>query len=184
MSDESTKTRNVRSSDFIEKYFNKDVLDIGGGNDPVVKHAEVFDLKDGDAQHIIKYKEIETYHCVHSSHCLEHMEDVPLALKQWWQLVRPGGYMIIVVPHEDLYEQRCWPSIFNEDHKATFRINQNSSWSPISYDLLELCQNLPDSTVIEIETAIHDLKYDLNPASIIHNNPQNSLLNNDIISFS
>ena len=62
------------------------------------------------------------YDAVCSSHCLEHMRDVPAALTQWWALVRKGGYLVLVVPDEDLYEQGGWPSLFNSDHKATFRI--------------------------------------------------------------
>ena len=56
MSDESTKTQLIRSKKFIDTYFGGSVLDIGGGDDPVVKHAEVFDLIHGDAQHILDYK--------------------------------------------------------------------------------------------------------------------------------
>ena len=44
---------------------------------------------------------------VFSSHCLEHMQD-PVkcpSLRDWWQLVRPGGVLIVIVPDEDLYEQ-------------------------------------------------------------------------------
>ena len=84
MSDESTKTQLIRSKKFIDTHFGGSVLDIGGGDDPVVKHAEVFDLIHGDAQHILDYKKKESYDCVNSSHCLEHMKDVPSALSQWW----------------------------------------------------------------------------------------------------
>ena len=158
MSDESAKTQKVRSKKFIDKYLSGVVIDIGGGDDPVTSTAEVFDIKDGDAQYIAKYRDLESYDCVHSSHCLEHMTNVILALKEWWSLVKPGGFMIIVVPHEDLYEQKIWPPIFNPDHKATFRINKIETWSPVSYDLLEIISNLPNSSIIELE--IHDLNYD------------------------
>jgi hypothetical protein len=46
------------------------------------------------------------------------MHDPEAALRQWWALVRPGGYLVVVVPHEDLYEQGMWPSAFNSDHKG------------------------------------------------------------------
>lgn len=160
MSDESTKTRQVRSPAFIDKYLTGKVVDIGGGNDPVVSSAEVFDLNDGDAQFILDYREKGSYDCVHSSHCLEHMVDVPNAISQWWGLVKQGGFMIVVVPHEDLYEQKKWPPIFNTDHKATFRINQTKTWSPISYDIFELAQGLPNANIVESD--IHDLNYDYN----------------------
>ena len=48
MGTESTKTQSIRSKEFIDTYFSGGVIDIGGGNDPVVKHAEVFDLIHGD----------------------------------------------------------------------------------------------------------------------------------------
>jgi SAM-dependent methyltransferase len=158
MSNESSKTQLERSKEFIDTYFDGSVIDIGGGNDPVVEHAEVFDLEHGDAQNILRYKEKESYDCVNSSHCLEHMIDVPEAISNWWKLVKPGGYMVTVVPHEDLYEQGIWPSIFNLDHKATFRLNNKYSWSPVSYDIYSLSENLPNATFISAE--VQDTNYD------------------------
>ena len=38
---------------------------------------------------------------VYSSHLLEHMEDPAAALKEWYRLVKPGGYLILYLPHED-----------------------------------------------------------------------------------
>jgi SAM-dependent methyltransferase len=160
MGNETRKTNKIRGQLFIDKYFQGSVIDIGGGNDPVTPNAKVFDLKDGDAQYIANYEDMESYDCVHSSHCLEHMVDVPKAMLQWWSLVKRGGYMIITVPHEDLYEQKIWPSIFNDDHKATFRLNNKTSWSNVSYDLHELCQTLQD--VIIIDTKVQDDNYDYN----------------------
>jgi SAM-dependent methyltransferase len=155
---ESLKTRQVRSKEFFNTYFNGRVIDIGGGSDAVTENAEVFDFEQGDAQHILKYRGKESYDCVNSSHCLEHMTDVPLAFSQWWGLVKPGGYMVIVVPHEDLYEQGVWPSIFNYDHKATFRLDNDNTWSPVSYDLRSLIENLSNALIISAE--IQDANYD------------------------
>jgi len=160
MSNESTKTKSIRPTDFGEKYLQGRVIDIGGGSDPVSPNSEVFDLEDGDAQHILTYRQAESYDTVHSSHCLEHMKDVPDALQQWWGLIKTGGYMVIIVPHEDLYEQNMWPPAFNSDHKATFRINKDQSWSPVSFDLVKLARQLPNIEIIE--TTIHDQNYDFN----------------------
>jgi len=160
MGNETRKTNKARGLEFIEKYFQGKVIDIGGGSDPVIPDAKVFDLKDGDAQYISKYEKREYYDCVHSSHCLEHMVDVPSALSQWWTLVKVGGYMIITVPHEDLYEQRIWPSIFNDDHKATFRLNQKDSWSQVSYDLAEISASLNNVKILDAQ--IQDNGYDYN----------------------
>ena len=160
MGNETNKTNKVRGGKFFKKYLSGKVIDIGGGQDPVIPTAKVFDLKDGDAQYISKYEAQENYDCVHSSHCLEHMMDVPSALSQWWSLVKIGGHMVITVPHEDLYEQKIWPSIFNDDHKATFRLNQVNSWSNVSYDMKALCESLKNAIIID--GCIQDNGYDYN----------------------
>ena len=160
MGDETRKTNQVRGQDFINQYFKGNIIDIGGGQDPVTPNAKVFDLKDGDAQYISKYETPESYDCVHSSHCLEHMINVPEALSEWWQLVKKNGYMVITVPHENLYEQKIWPSIFNDDHKATFRLNQKDTWSDVSYDLQVLCESLNNAVIIDC--CVQDEGYDYN----------------------
>ena len=158
---ESSKTKQVRSEEFFNTYFKGKVIDIGGGSDAVTENAEVFDFDQGDAQQILEYRDKESYDCVNSSHCLEHMKNVPSALSQWWGLVKPGGYMVIVVPHEDLYEQKIWPSVFATEehgHAATFRLNTKDTWSPVSYDILELANSLKNARVLESE--VQDLNYD------------------------
>jgi SAM-dependent methyltransferase len=150
MSHESTKTRLVRPADFAEKYLKGRVIDIGCGPDPIVPHAEGFDLEDGDAQTISRYRPVGSYDAVCSSHCLEHMRDVPAAVADWWSLLRPGGYLVTVVPDEDLYEQGGWPSLFNPDHKATFRLDKPDSWSPVSYDIRQVIGALPDVEIVSV----------------------------------
>lgn len=159
---EASKTRALRDIAFYEKYFSGSVLDIGCGRDLVVPHAQPFDLMHGDANRITNFlPDGSAYDCVHSSHCLEHMRDVPGALAQWWSLVLPGGYLIVVVPHEDLYEQGIWPSIFNGDHKATFRFGTRKTWSPVSYDLKELLGELPAAEIVDIALQDHQYDYSL-----------------------
>jgi len=150
MTDEAAKTNKIRGDEFIKRYFAGKVMDIGCGPDLVVPHAEPFDLEHGDAERILDYRPQASYDSVHSSHCLEHMQDVPFALGQWWELVKSGGFMVLVVPDEDLYEQGQWPSRYNADHKATFRINKNDSWSPVSYDLHALVNQLSEVEIISI----------------------------------
>jgi SAM-dependent methyltransferase len=157
---EASKTRRIRGQVFYDHFLSGSVLDIGCGEDPVVPHAYAFDLAQGNAERILEFFPTGTaFDCVHSSHCLEHMRNVPETLAGWWALVKPGGYMIIVVPDEDLYEQGIWPSIFNCDHKATFRIgSEHGSWSPVSYDLERSVQTLPGAELISIE--VQDARYD------------------------
>jgi SAM-dependent methyltransferase len=154
---ESTKTRQVRGPQFNEIYFSGSVLDIGCGHDLVVPQAQPFDKEQGNANKILDYLSPASFDTVHSSHCLEHMFDPRQALEDWWQLVRPGGYLITVVPEEDLYEQGQWPSRFNSDHKATFRLRRATTWSPCSHDLYELHSSLPGARIVSAE--VHDRGY-------------------------
>lgn len=156
--DETSKTNKIRGEEFRRFYFSGHVIDIGCGPDIVVPHAVPFDLAQGDAQRILDYFQPESFDCVHSAHCLEHMRDIQSALEQWWALVRPGGYLIIVVPDEDLYEQGTWPSLFNPDHKATFNLGKSKSWSSVTYDLEALVRALHGCEIIE--ACIQDHAYD------------------------
>ena len=59
------------------------------------------------------------YDSVFSSHLLEHIEDHKAALREWWRLVKPGGYLVLYLPHKSFY-----PNIgtdgANPDHKHDF----------------------------------------------------------------
>lgn len=56
---------------------------------------------------------------VYASHLLEHLDDPLTALRNWWRILRPGGHLIVCVPHRDLYEKRvALPSRWNGDHKT------------------------------------------------------------------
>jgi len=57
--------------------------------------------------------------CVFSSHLLEHIVDYKSALKEWWRLVRPGGTLILYLPHRELYPNIGQPGS-NPDHKHDF----------------------------------------------------------------
>lgn len=56
---------------------------------------------------------------VFSSHLLEHIEDYASALKEWWRVIRPGGYLVLYLPHRDLYP-RIGTAGSNPDHKHDF----------------------------------------------------------------
>ncbi len=57
--------------------------------------------------------------CVFSSHTLEHIEDYEASLADWWRVVKPGGYLILYLPHRDWYPNRGMPGA-NPDHKHDF----------------------------------------------------------------
>ena len=83
------------------------------------------------------------------------------AVRRWWEVLRPGGHLLVVVPDEDLYEQGCWPSRFNAGHRWTFTIDKSRSWSPVSVNLAQLVAQLPAHHVIWLRTC--DDGYDHTP---------------------
>ena len=133
-------------------------LDIGCGDDPVRPDVQHFDIEHGDANCVTQFvTELETFDYVFSSHCLEHMHDPRSAIEEWWKLVKPDGMMFVVVPDEDLYEQGYWPSLFNSDHKSTFSICKQQSWSPVSRNLLDLARALPNGEIVSLR--LQDQRY-------------------------
>ncbi len=133
------------------------ILDIGAGQDPVVAGAVCFDLQHGDANRIEAF-DAGSFDCVYSSHCLEHMHDPRESLANWWSLVKPGGTLFVIVPDEDLYEQGVFPSRFNSDHKSTFTLSKKQSWSPRSFNVLDLCSELPGGRIESL--CLNDIGYD------------------------
>lgn len=129
-------------------------IDIGSGNDPISKTAIPFDREQGDANHILKYVATK-FDFVFSSHCLEHMYDPQSTIQEWWQLVKPGGVLIVIVPDEDLYEQGMFPSVFNFDHKHTFTISKHQSWSSKSINMFDLASSLPNGTIERLTLQDH-----------------------------
>lgn len=118
---ESYKARGRRLREgFFDKYCCGQGLDIGFGGDLVANNCIGYDFEHGDAAFIEKHKPI-SFDYVYSSHTLEHIVDPESALVNWWQLVKPGGYLILYLPHRDLYEKkRELPSRWNSDHKHFF----------------------------------------------------------------
>lgn len=152
--------RRLADSNFLRRYFVGAGIDIGGKPDPLALYQEFFplmqaiktwDWEDGDAQFLAGVGD-ETLDFIHSSHCLEHLVEPEAGLRNWFRVLKPGGYLIITVPDEDLYEQGRFPSTFNRDHKWTFTIFKSNSWSNRSINLLDLARNLgPAAEVVKIE---------------------------------
>lgn len=167
---ETSKSIVRRSLDqrFATKYLVGAGIDIGAGNDSIDNYGSLFpllqsvrnwDLDDGDAATMAGVPD-DSMDFVHSSHCLEHLSDPYLALSQWIRICRPGGYLIVVVPDEDLYEQGVFPSTFSPEHLWTFTISKRESWSPRSVNLLELLGRFDDAVdVIRIELLDHAYLY-------------------------
>jgi SAM-dependent methyltransferase len=118
---ETSKARPRRERErFFERYCQGYGLDIGYGGDLVSANAQGWDMEHGDAMRLEALAD-ESFDFAYSSHTLEHMTNLRAALGNWWRVVKPGGYMILYVPHRDLYEKQTeLPSRWNLDHKHYF----------------------------------------------------------------
>lgn len=162
--------RRLADSNFLRSYFVGIGIDIGGKPDPLILYKEFFplmksvktwDWEDGDAQFLKGVADC-SLDFVHSSHCLEHLVDPTEGLLNWFRVVREGGYLVITVPDEDLYEQGEFPSTFNRDHKWTFTIFKLNSWSDRSINLIDLVRELgPAAEVIKIEQLMTNYRFNL-----------------------
>jgi SAM-dependent methyltransferase len=170
---ESSKAVVRRSFDqrFTTRYLVGNGVDIGAGPDsignyaslfPLVKSVRAWDIPDGDAMLMASLAD-QSMDFVHSSHCLEHLDDPYVALSHWIRICRPGGYLVVIVPDEDLYEQGVFPSTFNPTHRWTFTISKRESWSPRSVNLLELLGRFNDVVdVVRVELLDHSYLYGAN----------------------
>lgn len=84
---------------------------------------------------------------VFNSHTLEHIPDYVSVLSDWFRVIRPGGFLITIVPHQYLYERReQLPSRWNADHRrfytsASLLREIEEAIGPISFRVRHLEEN-------------------------------------------
>lgn len=119
----------------IVEYFRGRVLDLGCGPRKVFpskdvigvdnnKDAALFGIKTnpdipGDVTRLDMFAD-SSVDTVFSSHTLEHVDDHVAVLREWWRLLKVGGYLVLYLPHADHYPNRGMPGA-NPDHKHDFR---------------------------------------------------------------
>lgn len=152
---EATKAAIRRGRDF--KYIKGSVIDIGCGPNPIfnlydgITSFKTWDLEDGDAQYLKTIKDM-TFDCAHSSHALEHMMDPNEALSNWIRVVKKGGYLVITIPDEEMYERLFWPSRFNHDHKFSFTTGRKKLQKSINVlELISFHENIQVISINRIE---------------------------------
>lgn len=114
-------------SGFFEKYLSGPaILEVGyqgyeHGNVPIVPQAIGLDIGypgyDGESFPFAD----NSLDGVYSSHCFEHIGPWKAVLQDWHRILKPGGFLVIVVPHQFLFERkRRLPSPINPDHKRFY----------------------------------------------------------------
>lgn len=133
----------------LVEYTRGRVLDVGCGNHkPFAHFIGVDNNKDAHLFGILCKPDLcmdaekldliadQSMDAVYSAHTLEHVEKPREVLKEWWRCIKPGGYLVLYLPHKDFY-----PNIgvegANKDHKFDFvpdDIIKHMEWA--SYDLI------------------------------------------------
>jgi SAM-dependent methyltransferase len=124
---------------FREKYLKGHGIDIGAGDFPL-EHPDIihYDRSIHPSHDAVKVWQFEpsTFDFVYSAHCLEHLPEPEEALARWWELLKPGGHLILILPDFTLYEHQQFPSAFNSDHKQVYSLS------------LPEARNLPNKTLM------------------------------------
>ena len=119
------EVRKIR--DRISEYLHGFILDIGCGDEKVCAEAVGIDYLTKGASFSCDLSHPEALRVfndnvadvVFSSHFLEHVHDYKGMLKHFMRICKPGGHVILYLPHRDLY-----PNIgqegANPDHKHDF----------------------------------------------------------------
>lgn len=118
----------------VVEYFNGRCLDLGCGPRKIFpmrdligidnnKDAGLFGIKTnpdmpGDVTNLSMFAD-GTIDTVFSSHTLEHVDDHVAVLREWWRLLKVGGYLVLYLPHADWYPNIGMPWS-NPDHKHDF----------------------------------------------------------------
>ena len=101
---------------FFERFLSgSNVLDIGfRGSDranlPIVPWAVGVDQDFPGYDGTTLPFEDQSQDAVHSSHCLEHIPNPKGALAEWFRVLRIGGFLVLTVPHQQLYERKPVPT--------------------------------------------------------------------------
>lgn len=91
-------------------------LDIGAGKWPLKGAIPVQDTPGENAYRLDRFKD-GSLDFVFSSHCLEHLERWPEALRLWTSKLKPGGTLFLYLPHESMLLWRPGAPWVNDAHK-------------------------------------------------------------------
>lgn len=138
---------------WFEKYAPEDQpgIDIGCQHDPLNQTFRRYDLifGDTDAQHMFGVPD-ESFFTVYASHILEHIRNPGEALQNWYRILKPGGHLIVLVPHRDRYEKKMeLPSHWNHDHKWFWM--PADSEAPCTIGVMPLFKKiLPEAEIVSL----------------------------------
>lgn len=166
---ETSKLTEYRWAKGYQNFLVGNGIDIGGGDDPLmpgmfpgILSVRNYDRGEGfcqaNAQTCANIGD-EEFDFVYSSHCLEHMEYPINALVNWVRICKVGGHIVVAVPHEVYYEKCRWPSMFNSEHKFSFR-NGGDTKMPKSFEIKAMVATIPNVELVRCELVLEKFDFD------------------------
>lgn len=126
---ETEKSHQTRlGSGFYQKYMSGQGLDIGfrgslATAEPVLQTATGVEMDYPGYDGVNLPFDDESQDYVFTSHVLEHIPTIKLdrTIQEWFRVTKVGGHIVIIVPHQYLYEKRrMLPSRWNRDHQRFY----------------------------------------------------------------
>jgi SAM-dependent methyltransferase len=143
--------RRLRNGFFSQYLSGEKILDIGfrgyEGSAPILPHAIGIDLDYPGYDGITLPFPEDSVDAVFSSHMLEHAADYCAVIQDWYRVLKIGGFIVCIVPHQFLYEKKSRPpSRWNADHKrfytpASLVAEFETALAPNSYRVRHLADN-------------------------------------------
>jgi ubiquinone/menaquinone biosynthesis C-methylase UbiE len=136
-------------------------IDVGFGGDPIVPTAITIDLSKpyaetgkspqnlkGDGRNLYWFND-NTLDYVYSSHLLEDFIDTKEVLQEWIRVLKPNGYLLLLLPDEQrcrvYFRKSCKP--YNEHHKhEDFSLNK----------IKEILKSLEVKIIKEIDNLVYE----------------------------
>jgi ADP-heptose:LPS heptosyltransferase/predicted SAM-dependent methyltransferase len=87
---------------------------------------------------------------VFSSHLLEHIKDHEKALAEWFRIVKPGGYLVLYLPHADFYP-----------NMAEFGANKDHVHDFLPQDIIDAMRKIGSWELIENEERNEEDEYSM-----------------------
>lgn len=146
---------------FVQHYFAGVGLDIGVRESDLAASSSLFPRVvrvvpwHGDVAAVPGVEE-RAFDFVHAGHCLQNVVNPTKTVARWLDLVKPGGYLVLTVPDEDLEEQGKWPSQIDPSRRASFTVCKPASALPASVNVLDVVRAVAAVAACERIAVVRD----------------------------
>lgn len=153
--------RRAHDPAFVQHYFAGVGLEIGDPASAMAANPSLFPRVtrvvpwQGDVAAVPGVEE-RSFDFVHAGYCLQNVANPPKTLARWLDLVKPGGYLVVIVPDEDLEERGRWPSEVEPSRRASFTICKAAARLPASVNVLDMVGSLASISACERIAVVRD----------------------------